>query len=1205
MHPGDVILFSGHYRAKDVTPGQHLGVCARLTFVNTDNKVQATHYAKGGDGTADWRRTETLLTLPDDFLRVHPVLFLYGSGTVWWDAVSLRSYRPAEAVELLSPKPNACVPDPRPELSWTPIPQAIEYQLELSTSPLFALDCTERIEKLTQPRTRPEQPLTPDTVYYWRVRARMQDGRERISLLRQDDAYRFHTFYAGTWERRSKAALDRLAHYRRTYGELVRFAKDNRMWEPFPRLAKGIAKLGSITAECTPESLRALTTLESDFADLSRFVTWWEKMFLNDEVFLDTVNFAHPGLEKAWAAWAKRDVPATLRELLAYFRTRRRPVCFFDTENRPGRPSGKAIVMAHAEELCRHRYPIPKKLYGKKTFDFGPGFNWHVNPIVDREWPTSLHRHTQWRDLCDAYWVSYNERYAEEWRQQLLDWIKDNPIERWSPKTKRMAWSTLNAAARMIHRWPPALLQLRAAKAFDETTLCVFLKGIQQHGRFLMEKEARGGNWVIHEAKAQLMMGMFFPELKEAEQWLARGIARTRAELDKQVFGDGIHIERTPGYHGGCLESFVSVLQLLALNSIDFDGRDHFLRKIEKMYDFYLYGIKPDGTMPVLGDTGKARYDRFLRKGYERFHRLDFLYVATGGQEGSEPVATSHAFPTAGLYAMRSDWRGKGALFMFLDAGGHYGHCHLDNLTFELYAYGRTLIAEAGRYAYATTINQYFKGTIGHNTILVDRTNMKTVPAPQCRAWTPTPQFGYLHVTHQAYPGITHERRVLFVKPAGARADGYWVIVDDVLGDGRHRCDQRFHFEPELSAEIKGLEARSSAKEGANLLIAAPADSPGLALAREDGWVSYKWYGKRPASVAQFTREGPLPAHLDTVLYPQRPGDRATLAVTRVPAEDALALRVEGKATGHTFTDLIVLRSATGQAPIEIDGCRTDARVAYVRRDADGAFIRAFIEHGTQFACDGRVLVEASEAVPYAAVSWAGNTVRVDAAVAKSLRVHRPKESRTVELNGKQLPADQVAAETAISLSDVVPPPKRPIPREPGAPDIAYEPPSAKKTPTSLVAYRGAPDTAGAVTVEAERYHAEGGPGRLEISSRKVNASHDAILHWDNPGHWVEWTVTVPAEGDYALTLRAATSHGRVLRRIEIDGRTPDKRLEAVEFGYTGGWATHQDDWQLFHIGAGLDKPVPIHLTAGKHTLRMTNLEGSLNLDYLIISRLK
>ena len=97
----------------------------------------------------------------------------------------------------------------------------------------------------------------------------------------------------------------------------------------------------------------------------------------------------------------------------------------------------------------------------------------------------------------------------------------------------------------------------------------------------------------------------------------------------------------------------------------------------------------------------------------------------------------------------------------------------------------------------------------------------------------------------------------------------------------------------------------------------------------------------------------------------------------------------------------------------------------------------------------------------------------------------------------------------------------------------------------------------------------------------------------------------IPAEGDYALTLRVATSHGRVLRRIEVDGRTPDKRLEAVELGYTGGWATHQDDWQLFHVGSGANQPVPLHLTAGKHTLRMTNLEGSLNVDYLLFSPLK
>lgn len=1219
--PGRVILFAGHYRTDNVRPGQHLGVCARLTFVNTDGTVQATHYGKGGDGTANWRRTEALLTLPDNILRIHPVLFLYGSGTLWWDAVSLRSYDPDLAVQLVTPQPDACVPEPRPEFSWTAVPDAVAYTLELSTTANFDVDCTERIAVLTDPRVRPQKSLTPGTVYHWRVRARMRDGSERISLLKDGQTYRFHTLYAGSWADRSKPAGDKIAHYRRVYAKLVRFAEQNRMWEPFLRLKDGISRLERITAAATPEALSAIATLETDFADLDRFIAWWEMMFLNDEAFLDTLDYSRPGLEKAQTAWTKRDVGETLTELLAYFRTRRRPVCFFDTENRPPPlPDGaETRVVPGADQLCRHLYPIPEKLYGKKLFDFGPGFNWHINPIVDREWPTRIHRHKQWQDICDAYWISYNEKYAEQWRQQLLDWAKDNPIERWNPRTKRMCWSTLNAAARMIHRWPPALLQLRGSKAFDETTLLVFLKGIQQHGRFLMEKQAGGGNWVIQEAKAQLMMGMFFPELKEAEQWLERGIARTRQELDNQVFDDGIHIERTPGYHGGCLESFVSVLQLLELNKLDFDGRDHFLQKIEKMYDFCLYGIKPDGTMPVLGDMGKARYRPFLEKGHKRFHRLDFLYVATEGKQGVEPVRTSHVFPDAGLYAMRSDWKDENALYMFLDAGGYYGHCHLDNLTFELYAYGRTLLAEAGRYAYAADINQYFRGTIGHNTILVDRQNMQRTPAPECRTWIATPQFDYLHVLHRAYPGLTHERRVLFIKPTGPGADGYWVVVDDVLGTGNRRCDQRFHFEPELTAEFSGLQARSVNDDGANLLIAAPSNSAGLALVREDGWVSYKWYGKRPTSVAQFTRDGPLPAHFDTILFPQRPGKRVSLQVRRLPVDGHVALRVDGTGAGPAFSDLILLRNTPGAAPVAIEGCRTDARVAYLRCDATGTPLRALLHAGASLEFGGRTLLRAGEATRYAAASWTGSSTLVDGAAVEILEVHYPADTAQLEVNGNSMQPEkiaQVSSGATVTLRDVAPRPERSLPREPGPPSIAYEPPESRETLTTLLAHRLPADPAAHAApakflsasshllIEAETFAAEDG-GKLQVSSRKVNASGNAILRWDRYGHWIEWKFTAPAAADYALALRVATHHGRVLRRIEIDGKIPDKRLGAVEFGYTGGWATHQDDWCMFTVGTDPKRPVRLHLDAGEHTLRLTNLKGSLNVDYLLFTPLQ
>jgi len=141
------------------------------------------------------------------------------------------------------------------------------------------------------------------------------------------------------------------------------------------------------------------------------------------------------------------------------------------------------------------------------------------------------------------------------------------------------------------------------------------------------------------------------------------------------------------------------------------------------------------------------------------------------------------------------------------------------------------------------------------------------------------------------------------------------------------------------------------------------------------------------------------------------------------------------------------------------------------------------------------------------------------------------------------------------------------------------------------------------VVVEAEDFQDQGG-GEVEVTEKKVAIrGGKAFLKWDDEGHWLQWRFDVPESGYYHLMLKSCSRDRRVRRLLEIDGST--KALPVSEFylPWTGGWSNDKDDWRLsavsdFRVG----RPALAYLTRGRHRLRLTNLNGSANLDYLVIA---
>ena len=72
------------------------------------------------------------------------------------------------------------------------------------------------------------------------------------------------------------------------------------------------------------------------------------------------------------------------------------------------------------------------------------------------------------------------------------------------------------------------------------------------------------------------------------------------AELDNQVYPDGVQIELASGYHHVSLSNFLAVYKIARLNDTPLPA--DFLKRLEKMYDFDVYGAMPDRRLPGVQD---------------------------------------------------------------------------------------------------------------------------------------------------------------------------------------------------------------------------------------------------------------------------------------------------------------------------------------------------------------------------------------------------------------------------------------------------------------------------------------------------------------------------------------------------------------------------------------------------------------------------
>ena len=525
--------------------------------------------------------------------------------------------------------------------------------------------------------------------------------------------------------------------------------------------------------------------------------------------------------------------------------------------------------------------------------DFKSGVGWDAGTFyrniryghlaeVDVKVPWELSRFHHLIPLAQAYCLTGDDAYAEEFVRQVSDWIDTNPCQ------SGVNWScTMEVGIRAVN-WIWAFFLLRPSAHVTDAFVLKFIAAMLTHARFISNNlefnsdfingaERRlNSNHYLSDIVGLLYIAVLFPELKlDADAELARNELET--ELFEQIWPDGADYENSTSYHRLVAELFLSGFLLLRKNG-------HYLRpeveeRLQKMGEYVTDYLRPDGTAPQIGDADNGRLHPLSSRNAndhsylavvvaEEFDRPD-LRIKPGDPEllwwiGATPKARPGRSRVSSCYGNQSFFILRGHnVCVYVSAAqvgmcGFGSHSHDDIFSFEHWANGHAWLVDPGTYIYTSDPpgRNQFRSTESHNTVRVDEQEinpfshdrlfqMSSLARVSVLEWASTSALDRLEVEHNGYTRlpnpVTHRRWFELDKQTNVL-----TVRDSFDGSGAHVFEWFFHLSPEVTFERNGSIFTLRAGDETALL-----DITGIAgdVEVRPGWYSPSYGIRQPAGM--------------------------------------------------------------------------------------------------------------------------------------------------------------------------------------------------------------------------------------------------------------------------------------------------------------------------------------------------------------------
>jgi len=402
----------------------------------------------------------------------------------------------------------------------------------------------------------------------------------------------------------------------------------------------------------------------------------------------------------------------------------------------------------------------------------------------------------------------------------------------------------------------------------------------------LLEDESfysRHTNHGIEQSRVLALVADMFPDAAASERRWKLAEQRLTEELRFAFTDEGVNVENSPAYHLYVCGIFIRLTdelpreRLVALNAkVD--------AVMPKAMEFITHIIRPDGKLPIIGDTAARRAGNRFRR-YLDHPEYQWLEYATSSRvRGKPPSKTVAAFPEAGYLVVRDQWKPPQApgreFHLILKCGcrSRY-HRHDDDFSIVLVC-GEDWLVDGGAYSYDEhdVIRRYLRSKWAHNVPVIDEGDR----------WLPIPR--KLHATQlkvrqdeertiamatsAAYPGYNASRR-LTVQPR-KRCFSVQDRIEPVSGGPAKMFRSLWHVPAERDVYRRGQDILVRSRKGLQALsirnVGAPFDAVGLLRPGLPGYanavVSWQPNKLQPAKIIAFSmRAETLDSRLEFNLF--------------------------------------------------------------------------------------------------------------------------------------------------------------------------------------------------------------------------------------------------------------------------------------------------------------------------------------------------
>ncbi|MFI6675806.1 heparinase II/III family protein [Kribbella sp. NPDC050470] len=438
-----------------------------------------------------------------------------------------------------------------------------------------------------------------------------------------------------------------------------------------------------------------------------------------------------------------------------------------------------------------------------------------------------------------AWLLTGDDRYLTAFEQHFDDWFsqRDSVTGEWPGLD--VIWYSLGTWARCRNLLPT--LEVLTSSSLSDRVWGRLVATLVGGARWAYDEHDvfRHGNWQLVCATELLHLSAVLPELVEADSWASRARERIHEHLLLDVYGDGGHYERSPGYHKMCL----TALQTAAM--IDPQFAEH--SKLTAMHEWLCELASAEGWIPHLQDSHiEWPALSLLRGGYVLDNpalvrtAAQWLTPAQFATEAAmlpawedtarqqrwmDALATAPDLPVpqparstvladSGYVILRG-----GELRAVINYGPHIeheleSHSHRAVLDLVLEGWGQPLLWEAGgppSYDDPEYLTWYQSGR-GHNTVLVDDRELGTDRGVTVDPLVDTAHVAVFNGRHHGN-GLPQSRTIAMVREEPA-----FVVISDRAPADDHvfrACWQALHPWRQL---------------GPLTYDASPPDGPGLLL---------------------------------------------------------------------------------------------------------------------------------------------------------------------------------------------------------------------------------------------------------------------------------------------------------------------------------------------------------------------------------------